>query len=104
MPPRIEALEQMAARAPGDPFPQYCLAQAYRSQGRPDDAVRAFDDLRARFPNYVPQYLMAAQLLSELKRFDDARAVLHDGIEAARKARDSHAQGELEGMLASLPA
>ena len=103
MAPRLEALEQMAARAPNDPFPQYCLADAYRSQGRTDDAVRAFDHLRARFPSYVPQYLMAAQLLSELKRFDDARAVLTEGIEAARKARDSHALSELEGTLASLP-
>ena len=104
MPPdRLAVLEMMASKAQSDPFPHYCLAQEYRSRGRVDDALRAFEDLRARFPAYVPQYLMAAQVCQESGRHDDARTWLGHGIDAARAARDTHALGELEGLLASLP-
>ncbi len=102
-PDRLAVLEMMVSKAPNDPFPYYCLAQEYRTRGRSDEAVAAFDNLRARFAGYVPQYLMAAQLLNELKRFADARACLEAGIAAARAGRDTHALGELEGMLATLP-
>ncbi len=103
MPPdRLVMLETLVSKSPNDPFPYYCLAQELRARGRLDDAVAAFENLRARFPAYVPQYLMAAQVLQSLTRLDDARARLEDGIAAARSARDSHSLGELEGMLASL--
>jgi predicted Zn-dependent protease len=105
MPPdRLVMLETLVSKSPNDPFPYYCLAQELRGRGRFEDAVKAFEDLRARFPAYVPQYLMTAQVLQELSRLDDARAVLTAGVSAARAARDSHSLGELEGMLASLGA
>jgi hypothetical protein len=50
----------------------------------------------------VPQYLMAAQMLVELGRKDEARAVFAAGVTAARAARDAHAAGELESALAGL--
>lgn len=99
---RLPALELMASRSASDPFPHYCLAQEYRTRGRHDDAVAAFARLRERFPAYVPQYLMAAQLLHELGRDPEARDWLTAGITAARAAKDGHAAGELEGMLATL--
>ena len=103
MPPdRLVMLETLVSKSPNDPFPYYCLAQELRSRGRLEDAATAFEDLRARFASYVPQYLMAAQVLGELKRVDDARKCLEDGIAAARAARDNHSLGELESMLASL--
>lgn len=104
MPPdRLAVLEMMVSKAPNDPFPYYCLAQEYRARGRFDDALAAFDNLRGRFPAYVPQYLMAAQVCQELGRNADARRWLTEGVESARAARDAHAQGELEGLLATLP-
>jgi hypothetical protein len=45
---------------------------------------------------------MAAQLLHELGRDPEARDWLTAGITAARAAKDGHAAGELEGMLATL--
>lgn len=99
---RLAALEMMVSGAPNDPFPYYCLAQEYRSRGRAEDSVTAFEGLRGRFPTYVPQYLMAAQVLQELGRLSDARAWLTAGIDVARAARDGHSLGELEGALAAL--
>lgn len=102
MPTRLEVLESMVARGPNDPFPYYGLAMEYRSAGREEDALRAFETLRARFPNYVPQYLMAGQLCQKLGRPDAAREWYGAGIEVARAMRDAHALGELEAALASV--
>jgi hypothetical protein len=99
---RLAALEKMVAAEPKDPFPYYGLALEYRGAGRKDDALAVFATMRERFAGYVPQYLMAGQVLIELGRKDEARAVLSAGVEAARSARDGHALGELESALAGL--
>lgn len=103
MPTRLETLELLVSRAPADPFPYYGLALEYRSANRDEDALRVFAQLRERFPDYVPQYLMAGQLLQRSARVAEARAVFEAGIAAARSKRDGHALGELESALAALP-
>ena len=103
MPTRLEVLEKMCARGGNDPFPFYGLALEYRSAGRDDDALRTFTALRAAHPTYVPQYLMAGQLLQKLGRIPEARDWLAEGVQRASTARDSHALGELEAALAGLP-
>lgn len=102
MPSRLEALELMVSREPNDPFPYYGLALEYRSAGRLQDCLEGFRRLRARFPDYVPMYLMAAQVSQEVGAVDDARRWCQDGIEAAGRKRDGHALGELESLLGSL--
>lgn len=99
---RLEALEKMVAAGVDNPMAWYGLAMEYRSQKRFDDALRAFERTREKYPAYVPQYLMAAQMLQETARPAEARAWCEAGIAAARGARDAHAQGELEGFLATL--
>lgn len=103
MPSRLEALEKMVASGVDNPMAWYGLAMEYRGAKRFDDALRTFERTREKYPGYVAQYLMAAQMLHELARPAEARAWCEDGIAAARAARDSHAAGELEGLLASLP-
>ena len=102
MPSRLEILEKMVAASPNDPFPMYGLALEYRSAGRDEDALRAFEKLRDAFPQYVPQYLMAGQLCEKLGRRDVAREWFQKGVVAAQGARDMHALGELEGALTAL--
>jgi hypothetical protein len=103
MPSRLEALEMMVSREPNDPFPYYGLALEYRSAGRLQDCAEGFRRLRAKFPDYVPMYLMAAQVSQELGATGDARRWCEDGIEAAGRKRDGHARGELESFLGGLP-
>jgi hypothetical protein len=45
---------------------------------------------------------MHANLLTAMKRSDDARGVLERGIAAAQKKRDMHALGELQQALDGL--
>ena len=103
MPSRLEALEKMVAAGVDNPMAWYGLAMEYRGARRFDEALSAFERTRERYPSYVPQYLMAAQMLQELSRSPEARRWCEDGVAAARAARDSHSLGELEGFLDSLP-
>jgi tetratricopeptide (TPR) repeat protein len=100
---RLDTLVKMRELRADDPFVHYGLALEYKSLGRLDEAAITFAQMREKFPSYVPQYLMAAQILTSLARTDEARSVLTVGIEVARKARDAHAAGELESALAALP-
>jgi predicted Zn-dependent protease len=99
---RLAVLEKMTAAPNADPFAWYGLAMEYRSLGRLDDAIRTFETLRGRDPSYVAMYLMAAQVLSEQGRRDEARTWAQDGIAQAHRKGDTHAAGELESLLAGL--
>lgn len=99
---RLAMLEKLTAAPSADSFAWYGLALEYRSLGRVQDALKAFETLRGRDPAYVPMYLMAAQLLSQEGRGDEARAWASAGVEQARKKGDTHAIGELESLLAGL--
>lgn len=99
---RIKTLEQFIAQSPTDPFPRYGLALELEKQGRTDEAVQAFADLIAAFPDYVPAYLMSGNTLARLGRRAEAIEVYSLGVEVAGKKGDSHARSELAGALADL--
>jgi len=97
---RLLFLEGLIQSGKADSFARYGLANEYRRLGRAEDALDQFQKLRDLDPKYVPQYLMAGQLLLSLGRKDEARAWLGAGIEQAQISGNSHAQGELESALA----
>lgn len=96
---RAATFRTFIARNPGDPFPRYGLAMELKSRGDLPGAAAAFDELIAAFPDYVPSYLMAAGVLGELGRKDDAVAALRRGVEVATARGDGHARKELEAAL-----
>lgn len=100
--PRLAMIEKLIASGSNDPFHHYARAMELRSLERLDDALAAFADVRARFADYVPTYLMAAQVAQELERTDDARAWAEQGIAEAKKKGDAHAARELEQLLDTL--
>jgi predicted Zn-dependent protease len=99
---RLSYLEKITADGSTDPFAWYGLALEYKTLGRVDDALRTFDSLRAKNPDYVPMFLMCGQMLADAGRTDVARAWLESGIAAAKAKRDTHALGELESALDAL--
>ncbi len=101
---RIEMIRKIVEQQPNDPFPRYGLAMELKNLGRLDEAHAEFDELERRQPDYVPQFLMHANVLRALKRGPDARAVLERGLAAAAKKRDGHAQSELQAALEELDA
>jgi tetratricopeptide (TPR) repeat protein len=99
---RLEMLEKMTASGQADAFAWYGLAMEYRRLARTDDALAAFESLRALDAQYLAQYLMAGQLLLEAERVDEARPWLEQGMSIARSKGDAKALGELEQALAGL--
>jgi hypothetical protein len=62
-------------------------------------ALEEFSRLRQRHPDYVAGYHQAGQLLITLDRWDEARALLEQGIGVAAQRGDQHAQAEMQGLL-----
>jgi tetratricopeptide (TPR) repeat protein len=96
---RLAYLEQLVASGKADSFARYALGLEYKGRGRVDDAIAAFDALRALDARYVPMYLMAGTALLDAGRKEEARSWLESGIEAAKQAGDSKALGELGDAL-----
>lgn len=97
---RLLFLEKMVADGKADSFGHYCLALEYKGLGRVDDAVTAFENLRAKDAAYVPMYLMCGTMLLDASRTDEARNWLSWGKDAASRAGDSKALGEIQDALA----
>ena len=95
---RLAYLEKITSEGSNDPFAWYGLALEYKTLGRIDDALRTFETLRAKTPDYVPMYLLCGQMLVDAAR-DGAREWLEAGVAAAKAKRDTHALGELEAAL-----
>jgi tetratricopeptide (TPR) repeat protein len=99
---RIAAFRSFIEKSPSDPFPRYGLAMELKNQGKLDDSARAFAELIAGFPEYVPSYLMSGSVLVALGRREDANDVYQRGIANALARGDLHAKKELESALDEL--
>jgi thioredoxin-like negative regulator of GroEL len=99
---RRQMLEEFVAKKPDDAFSRYGLAMECMNSG---DAAAANDHFRAlleRNADYVPAYLMYAQMLARESRNDEARRVLATGINAADRKGDQHARSEMETLLSEI--
>ncbi len=99
---RREKIEAMLRDEPDDTFLRYGLALELRSAGEHDDSLRKLGELTRDQPPYVPAFFMAAQQLVDLERIDEARGLLRDGIDEARRQGDGHAAAEMSELLTSL--
>jgi Tfp pilus assembly protein PilF len=99
---RKEQIEELLALDPDDSFLRYGLAMEHVSAGDDEGAVRVFRDLLARDAKYIPAYLMLGQTFVRLCEPDDARTILQTGIQMAYNVGDSHAAGEMTGLLSTL--
>src|SRR6266446_5527640 len=99
---RRELLESFVAQKPDDAFSRYGLAMECVNSGDSAAAEANFRELLQRNADYVPPYLMFAQMLVRESRPEEAREVLAKGIAAASKAGNGHALSEMESLLNEL--
>lgn len=99
---RRQMLEEFVAQKPEDAFGRYGLAMECMTSGDPAAAETNFQALLARHTDYVPAYLMYAQMLVRETRPSDAKKILITGIAEANKKGDEHARSEMEGLLSEL--
>ncbi len=99
---RISLLTEVLAQNPADAFARYGLAMEYSNAGEVGRALEEFARLLATHPDYTAGYFMAAQTLAKADRIDEARKMLADGIDSAKKMGNAHAQSEMEAMLTEI--
>src|SRR5271165_2275620 len=99
---RVAALKQTLEVNPDDAFARYALGLEYSGAGETDAALTEFQRLLAAHPDYTNGYFMAAQTLARAERQGEAKGMLQQGIECARRSRNQHALAEMEAMLDEL--
>ena len=99
---RIATLTEILAANPADKLARYGLAMEYSNAGRVDEALQHFKLLIESKPDYAAAYFMAAQTLANASRTVEAKRMLVDGISAARRSGNQHAQSEMTAMLEGL--
>jgi tetratricopeptide (TPR) repeat protein len=95
-------LTEFLEHNPSDAFGRYGLAMEYAKAGQTETALEQFAKLLQLHPDYTSGYFMAAQTLAGLGRTPEAKKMLENGIEAAKRTGDKHAQSEMSGMLEEL--
>ena len=101
---RVAALKEILATSPDDAFARYALGLEYSGSDDTDAALAEFRLLLAAHPDYTNGYFMAAQTLARAERKNEAKIMLQQGIECARRTRNQHALSEMEAMLDELEA
>lgn len=96
---RLEALRKLLAQDPANRLARYGLAMEYGKAGRLEEALAEYRALISSHPDYAYAYFHAGQALERLGRVDEGRQVYARGVEAAIRAGDTHARGELQAAL-----
>ena len=99
---RRQMLEEFVARKPDDAFSRYGLAMECMNNGDPAAADQHFRAVLQSNAEYIPAYLMYAQLLVRESRPAEARTILSSGIAAAERKGDQHARSEMEALLSEI--
>jgi predicted Zn-dependent protease len=99
---RRQKLEEFVEKNPGDAFARYGLAMECVNNGETGAAEEHFRALLKANPDYVAGYYHFGQLLARLKRNDEAREVLSNGVAVAQRAGNPHAAEEMRAALAEI--
>jgi cytochrome c-type biogenesis protein CcmH/NrfG len=99
---RVAMLAEVLSQNPNDAFARYGLGMEYSKAGKVEQALEEFGKLLATHPDYTAGYFMAAQTMARAEQKEQAKMMLMDGIAAAKRTGNSHAQSEMEAMLAEL--
>ncbi len=98
-PNRLEMLQQILTQDPHNKLARYGLAMEFSNAGQTDASVAEFTALIQQDPGYANAYFMAAQTLQKAERIEEAKQFLTNGLTAARKAGNRHAESEMQAML-----
>ncbi|MFU1857400.1 tetratricopeptide repeat protein [Sphingobacterium sp. NGMCC 1.201703] len=99
---RLDQLQEFLKESPEDPFLKYAIAAEYLKQQDEQEALARFEQLIEQHPDYVGTYYHLGKLYEKLDKQEVAIITYKNGIEIARKSRNFHALGELQGALSFL--
>jgi len=99
---RITQLKEFLQANPGDNFLKHALALEYIKIGDDNTARSIFEEILTHDPNYIGSYYHLAKLLERTGDTNAAIIWYEQGMEAAKKAGDKHAYGELRSAYEEL--
>ncbi|OOG16166.1 tetratricopeptide repeat protein [Sphingobacterium sp. CZ-UAM] len=99
---RLDQLQEFLKESPEDPFLKYAIAAEYLKQQDEQEALARFEQLIKQHPDYVGTYYHLGKLYEKMDKQEVAIITYKNGIEIARKSRNFHALGELQGALSFL--
>lgn len=99
MPSRRESIEAMLVKTPDDPFLRYGWAMELLKEGNVAGGLAGLEDVARRHPDYDAAYFQLGQVYAQQGETDAAREWLQRGIAVATRRGNSHAAGEMQGLL-----
>lgn len=96
---RIARLLEFHTQNPTDPFLCHALGLEYFNAGDLTEAISYFRKGLEADPGYVASYYHLGKVQEAAREWVEADRVYRLGIEAAARAGDAHARGELEAAL-----
>ena len=96
---RLEQLLAFYEEDPDDAFTRFAIAQEYRKAGAQQQAISFYEQLIEDQPSYTGTYYHLGKIYEEEGRIEDAIAIYHRGIQAAREQRNLKDLSELQGAL-----
>ncbi|MCI4669730.1 MAG: tetratricopeptide repeat protein [Bacteroidia bacterium] len=96
---RLTQLLDFLSKAPQDPFNLYSVAYEYMQMGEIAKAESYFLKLRELHPDYVGLYYHLGKIYIQKSNYEEALKVLEEGKVMAKKAKDRHAEGELDRAI-----
>ncbi|MCX6318467.1 MAG: hypothetical protein NTW29_14340 [Bacteroidetes bacterium] len=99
---RIAKLKEYLSASPGDNFLQHALALEYIKLGDDEQAKALFEEILNRDSAYIGSYYHLAKLLERNGDTDGAVQWYEKGMDAALKAGEKHAFGELRSAWEEL--
>ena len=99
---RIASLTAMLEKKPRDAFLLYAMALEYRKRNDTPQAIEYFDRAIGADDGYCPAWQQKAQVLETAGDLDGAKEAYRNGIAAAVRTGDGHAQQEMAAALAMI--
>jgi tetratricopeptide (TPR) repeat protein len=96
---KLQKLHLMLQRQPNDPFLLYGVAMEHKKASELPQAIEFLDRVISSDPNYCYAYFQKGQIYEMSGAPDAARRAYNEGITAAQRAGDAHAQSEIQGAL-----
>jgi tetratricopeptide (TPR) repeat protein len=101
---RLDQLLIMLQKEPSDPFLLYGIAMEYKKQNNSTAALEYFSRTLSADAGYCYAYFQMGQVNESTGDIPAAKKAYNDGIAAARKKGDGHAEQEITSALEMLEA
>jgi Tfp pilus assembly protein PilF len=96
---RLEKLKEMEAQKPDDAFLKFAIAQEFVGMNDDATALKYFDVIIERFPQYLAAYYQLGKLYERINELSLATNVYKNGIAVAKAVNDLKTAGELNEAL-----